>query len=111
MHDVPEELGCEGIASDEQVFHLPDMPWDACEHSSAYSADSFVGVDLDEGLLYLECAAIDLVSTVSDLIAVGAKLFVDVGRLEQAVFEERTVDFHVTGEMAEADVGYLHGVR
>ena len=100
MHDVPEEFGCEGVAPDKQVFQLPDMPRDARKHAATDAAYTFVGVDLDEGLLDLESTAIDLCAAISNLVAIIAELFVDVGRLEKTILEKLTVHLHVSGEMS-----------
>ena len=60
MHDVPEELGGEGVAADEEVFELPDVPIHAAEATGADAAHAFVGVDLDEGLLNFVSLVVDL---------------------------------------------------
>ena len=64
------------------------------ESPSADAANSFVGVDLDEGLLDFVSLVVDLATTVAPPVALVAELFVDVGRLEEPVFEEWSVDFH-----------------
>ena len=79
------------------------------EHAAADAAYVFICIDLDEGLLDFEGSAILVCRDFRSGRDPHGTLR-NVGRLEQAVFEEWTVDFHVADEMAQADVGYLHGV-
>ena len=107
MHDVPQELGGQGVAPDQQVAQLPNVPRNAGKHSAADARYARVGIDLHKDLLHLESPRVELLPTRMD-VAANPKLIVDVGRLQEPVLKERSVNGHASGKVSQSDVCDVH---
>ena len=107
VHDVPQKLGRQWVAPDQQFAQLPNVPRNTWEHATADARYARVGIDLDEDLLNLEGTRVKLLPTRMDVPAYP-ELVVDVSRLQEPVLKERTVNGHVSSKVSQSDVGYVH---
>jgi hypothetical protein len=109
VHLVPEQLGGERVLAEDDRGELGEAQAGHVGPDGAGEAGhALVGADLHEVLDEAEAAVVELEAAPGGHLA--AVLGVDVDRAEQALLPEAALGRHGAGDLADADLGDLHGL-